>query len=359
MKTRRYLFVAMSIVLLLGLSLPLACAKPAPAPAPAPAPKPAPAPVPWPKAISLTTPKVGTSLNVYGSAIAGLIEKSTKVVVTPQPCTGGLEAIQLFAAGEADMGAANAYDTQSTYFAREKYNKATDRVRFFAGAYSSVYHLLVRADSGISTAADLKGKRCMFLRPGSPPHNDPWIASLKAYGLTDKDIVLMPSLSPKESAQALKEGTADAAGLLSAPPNPVYLELDRTTPIRFLAIEPDKQAQILKDVPYMQLVTVKGGTYQGTPDDTPALAILAPISIARQLPDDFAYAAIKGVIENFADLQAAHASFKKWEPADLVETSPVVPFHPSVFKYFKDAGLMTPEAEKNHNELLKSMNQES
>jgi len=91
---------------------------------------------------------------------------------------------------------------------------------------------------------------------------------------------------------------------------------------------------------------------------TSALAILAPITIARQLPDDFAYAAIKGVVENFADLQAAHARFKKWQPADLA-LNPMVPFHPGVLKYLKEAGLITPETEQKHNELLKSMNQES
>jgi len=345
MTIKRCVVIVMSILLLLGLSLPLACAEPAPT-------------AEWPNAISLTTPKVGTTLNVYGSAVAGIIEKSTGVVVTPQPCTGGLEAIQLLAAGESDMGAANAYDTLSTYIGREKYTKATDRVRFFSGAYASVYHVVVRADSGIKTFADLKGKRCMFLRPGSPPHNDPWMVSLKAYGMTDADITVMPSLSPKDSAQALKEGTADAAGFLSAPPNSVYLELDRTVPIHLLPIEPNNQAQILGDIPYMQLTTIKGGTYTGTPADTPALVILAPISIARQLPDDFAYAAIKGIIENFADLQAAHARFKTWQPADLA-LNPVVPFHPGVLKYLKEAGLITPETEQKHNELLKSMDQKS
>ncbi|MBU2609079.1 MAG: TRAP transporter substrate-binding protein DctP [Chloroflexi bacterium] len=42
MKTKRYLFLVISIILLVGLSLPIACAQPAPTPAPAPAPAPAP-----------------------------------------------------------------------------------------------------------------------------------------------------------------------------------------------------------------------------------------------------------------------------------------------------------------------------
>ena len=335
------------------LLLLLACAQPAPSPTAKPA-----APTAWPKAIRLTTPAIGTSLAVYGATVAGIIEKVTKVVVTPQPTTGGLEAAQLFASGQAEMTAANAYDIQSNYIGRENYTKATDRARMFAGAYKSVMHIVVRADSKINTIADLKGKRCMFLRPGSPAHNDPYIYGLKAYGLTEKDIVLMPALGPRDAAQALKEGTADATMQLSAPPSTEFMELDRAVPIRLLPIEPGKQAEILKDIPYMYIFTIKGGTYSGTPGDTPALALDAPICIARQLPDDFAYAAIKAVIENFADLQGGHAMFKNWQPKDLPE-NPAIPFHPGVFKYYKEKGLLTPETEKKHNELLKWMNQSS
>lgn len=373
-QSNKLFYLSLSILLMGVLILgSLSCAKPAPAPAPtpapapAPAPKPAPAPTPapapapapaWPKAIRLTTPSIGTSLAVYGATVAGIIEKNTKVVVTPQPTTGGLEAAQLFAGGEAEMCAANAYDVQSTYTGRQNYTKATDRARFFSGAYQSVMHIVVRADSKIYTFADLKGKKCMFFRPGSPPHNDPYLASLKAYGMTENDLTIVPALGPTDAVQALKEGMADATMQLSTPPNPQFLELDRTIPVRLVPIEPAKQAQILKDIPYMYIVTIKGGTYKGTPDDTPALALDAPISIARQLPDDFAYAAIKAVIENFADLQAGHAMFKTWKPADLA-ANPAVPYHPGVLKYYKEAGLLTPEMEQKHNELLKLMDQKS
>lgn len=345
------------------------CAKPAPAPTPSvvPAPKPTAAPTPavkpptpttWPKAIRLTTPAVGTSANVYGATVSAIIERNTKVIVTPQPTSGGAEAAQLFAKGEAEMTIANGFVLQSIYFGREGFTKAPDRMRWFSGAYKTVVHFIVRADSNIKTFADLKGKRCMFDRPADTTYADAYRAVLKAYGISEKDVTIMPSLGPKDSAQALRERTADASLVYSAPPVPEYVELDRTIPICLLPIAPDKQAQILKDIPYENIVIIKGGTYRGTPTDTPALSMDAPICIARQLPDDFVYAATKAVVTNFADLQAAHAMFKTWQPAELAAIS-LVPFHPAVLKYYKEAGFITPEMEQKHNDLLKQMNQPS
>lgn len=355
--------VSLILVTVLVLSIFIwvsGCSQPAPSPTSAPKPAataaPAAAPASWPKAIRITSPAVGTSAAVYAATVSGIVEKSTKVIVTPQPTSGGAEAAQLFAKGESEMAIANGFVLQSIYVGREDYTKAPEKIRWFSGAYKTVVHFLVRADSDIKTFADLKGKRCMFERPADSTYSDAYKAVLKAYGMTEKDVTIMQSLGPKESSQALREKMADAALVYSAPPIPQYMELDRTTPIRLLAIPQEKQAQVLKDVPYTSIVMIKGGTYSGTPADTPALYQDAPIVIARALPDDFVYAAIKAVVTNFADLQAAHAMFKTWKPADLAVNT-LLPFHPSVLKYYKEAGFITPALEQKHNELLKQMNQ--
>lgn len=355
---RKLVFIAMSIVLLAGLVLSLACAQPAPAPAPKPTTTPVSPPAAWPKMIRMTTTAIGGAMHVYGVTVASIIEKNTKVVVTPQPTSGGLEAAELFAKGESEMVATDGYSTQATYMGFQGYTKAPERTRGFSGAYKSAVHFIIRADSKIYKFTDLKGKRCMFIRPGFPLWFDVYTAVFKAYGMTEKDVVMMPALGYREAAQALREGTADATLQYSALPSPEFAELDRTVPIRLIPIDPDKQAQILKDVPYEYMGVVKGGIYSGTPNDTPALWIDSWISIARHLPDDFAYAAIKAVVGNFADLQAAHAMFKKWETKDLA-INPVVPFHPGVLKYYKEAGFATPETEQKHNDLLKQTNQKS
>jgi len=354
----RLAFITTLVLLSLVVTMGLACTGPATAPSPKPAAAPSPVQTAWPKAIRITSPAVGTSANVYAAALAGIVEKNTKVIVTPQPTSGGAEAAELFAKGEAEMAIANGYALQSVYLGRAGFTKAPDRIRWFTGAYKTVVQFIVRADSGIKTVTDLKGKRCMFDRPADSTYADAYKAVLKAYGMTEKDVTIMPSLGPRESAQALREKTADATMVYSAPPIPEYVEMDRTVPVRLLPIDPDKQAQVLKDVSYDSMAVIKGGTYSGSPNDTPALSMDAPIVVAKGLPDDFVYAAVKAVVTNFADLQAAHAMFKTWKPADLAANS-LLPFHPAVLKYYKEAGFVTPEIEQKHNEWLKAMGQQN
>lgn len=298
-------------------------------------------------------------MTVYEVAVAAIIEKNTGVVVTPQPATGGLEAQQLFSKGESQMYATSCYDVLHGYLGdKPDYClPATDRIRWFAGGYGSAAHFLVRADSDIKTFADLKGKKCMFDRPGMAIWWQVFPNVLKAYGLSTDDIVIMPALGYRESMQALKEGTADATLQYSAVPGPAFKEAALTRPLRVLPIEPDKQAEILKAIPFEHIEIIPGGTYEGTPDDTPALFVWCPLIMDKTLPDDFAYESIKAVIDNFEELQAAHALFKTWKPIDLA-ADPAVPYHAGVLKYYKEAGMMKPEWEKKHNDMLKLMKQE-
>ena len=368
MRVKRLLLITMAVILVAGLSLSLACATPAPAPAPTPTPTPAPAPAPapaptpdksnWPKVITITTPGTGGALAVYGTAVAAVIEKYTGVVATPQPTSGGQEAQELFVKGEAQMWATNARDFIRGYLGDEpeSYTPGPDKIRWFSGAYSAAVHFPVLEKSGIKTFADLKGKRCMFDRPNNPTWWEVFPNVLKAYGLTVDDITVMPALSYKDAVQALKEGTADTTMQYGSPPIPLFAELAQTNSINLLSIDPDKQKQVLDAIPFEYIKVIPANTYKGQTTDTHALHIGAPIGIGADLPDDFVYAAIKAVVEHFDEIQAAHASFKKWQPADLA-ANPVAPYHAGVLKYYKEQGFVTPEFEQKHNDMLKQMNQ--
>lgn len=298
-------------------------------------------------------------MQVYGATAASIIEKYTKVVVTPQATSGGLEAAQIFAKGESQMCATDGYSLLQLYLGgKAPYIQATERVRLFSGAYRAFVHFLVRADSNINSFADLKGKRCMFQRPGFALFMEVYPVVLKAYGLSESDVTLMPELGYKESASALREKRADCIMQYSAPPAPEFLELSRAVPVRQLPIDPDKQAQILKEVPYEYIDKVLAGTYDGITKDTPALWIGSWLGIAKDLPDDFVYAAAKALVEHIDELRAAHAMFSKWQPQEI-PANPLQPYHAGAFKYYKDAGLVKPEWEKKHLEMLKLKNQES
>lgn len=305
----------------------------------------------WPKTITITTPSTGTGLNIYGGAIATMIERYTKVVAVVQPTTSGEESAAAFGRGDSEMSGAGGLSFRALY-----QGKGADLVRGLSGAYFAVYQIGVRSDSNIRTIADLKGKRCMFSRPGQPDYELIWPAVLKAYGMTEKDIVLMPALTQKDAAQALIEKTADAFLQCASMPQVTFLELDRSVGLRLLPIDPDKIKAIQKELSWPGSITVPAGLYKGTTVDTPALLIRSWFTAKKSLPDDFMYAVAKAMIEHISELKAAHAQFKDWTPQDLLADS-VVPFHAGAFKYYKEAGLVTPELQQRQNDILKQMNQ--
>lgn len=312
----------------------------------------------WPKAIALTTAGVGSGMHIYGAAASALIEKYTKVVGAVQPCASSSEAIQLLAKGEAQMATGNAVDSLYVYTGVAPFIKAPETVRGFTGAYRANAHFIVRADSRIKTFADLKGKKAMFQRPGQPTFEQAYPAILKAYGLTVKDLTIMPALGYNEAAQGLKEKTADVFFHWAAPPGPAFLDLARAIPIRILTVDKEKMPGILKEVPFLTDGWIKGGTYSGEPNDVYTLVNISWLIIAKKMPDDFAYAALKAMAEHIPDLEATHAMFKGWTPKDLA-ADPVIPYHAGVFKYYKDTGVMTPAWEQKHFDMLKKMGQQN
>jgi TRAP transporter TAXI family solute receptor len=350
MRLKQGTLLVITVLILSGLILVSACTQQAAAPSTALAQK------PYPKAIVLTTPSVGGALQIYGAAVANIVEKYTKVVVSPQPTAGGTEAIELMLKDESQMCATNGYNELASYTGLAPFSKNPQITRGFTGGYNSYAHFIVRADSNIKSIADLKGKRVMFNRPGEPIFNDLYPAALEAYGLKVTDVTVMPALGYAESANALKEGTADATLQYSGIPSPQFLELDKSVPVRILPIDAAKQPEILKKCPFLIVDTLKGNVYKGTPTDIPILYVPAWVAIRADMPDDFAYNAAKAVFTNIADLQASHAMFKPWTPKNLAE-NPMIPYHAGVLKYLKEAGIVTPEWEKKSNDMLAAQGQ--
>jgi len=69
--------------------------------------------------------------------------------------------------------------------------------------------VVVRADSGIKTVTDLKGKRVMFTMPSNMTFTACGDILLKAAGMSTKDIKTSPSLT-KVAQEALPENKIDA-----------------------------------------------------------------------------------------------------------------------------------------------------
>ena len=228
----------------------------------------------------------------------------------------------------------------------------------FFGEYKSTCHWVVRADSDIKTIPDLKDKRCMFNRPGQALYEDNWRAILEAYGMSEKDIVLMPALKQGDAVTALKEGKADAFFHHSSAPMPAMMEAEITTPFRLLPLSEEAIDHLLEKLPWTARQTIPANTYKGQTEEVKWTYSQAGIFVRKDLPDDLVYDIAKAVDEHIADLQAVKKDFAKWEFKNLVN-NPYGPYHAGVYKYCTEKGYLTPESIKMHENWLKELGQES
>ena len=199
--------------------------------------------------------------------------------------------------------------------------------------YAEVCQIVARADSGIKTVADLKGKKVSVGDSGSGVEfNAQQI--LGAYDITFEDINKQ-NLSFQASADALKDGKIDAFFCTAGAPTVAITDLSTTTGIVLVEIDNEHLAKLQKDYGFYAAYTVPAGTYNGIDKDAQTVAVKATFIVSNDLSEDTVYNLTKAVYENIDDY--SHDKAKEMN-LEYAVSSISVPFHPGAEKYFKEVG---------------------
>ncbi len=311
---------------------------------------------PQPKSLIIATPAEGTTAHIWTVAIANVLRKYMGVAITVSPTSGAFEASNLLLKGDAQGAYGDVVATYNSYMGLPGYDRGTHLVRQLQGGYTGVYHVVVRADSNIKTIADLKGKRFMCFRPGTPLIEEVWPVLLAAYKLTRKDLKVLPAMSPKEQTAALKEGRTDAFFLIGGIPNPALTELSYNVPIRLLGITKGEEKEIINKIPYFYTITAPANSYKGQNEPVPVLAYPSGIVLKKDLPNEFVYTMAKTMVEHLEEIQGVHNSLKDLTRQSIA-TGLYIPLHAGAFKYYKEKGLIPANMERFHKDLLAKMKQ--
>ncbi len=203
-------------------------------------------------------------------------------------------------------------------------------------AYAEVCQIVARADSGIKTVADLKGKEVSVGDSGSGVEfNAEQI--LGAYGITFADIK-KENLSFQASADALKDGKIDAFFCTAGAPTVAITDLATTTGIVLVEIDAEHLAKLQKDYGFYAEYTVPAGTYKGIDEDATTVAVKATFIVSNDLAEETVYQLTKAIYENKDEYAHEKASEMSLEYA---VSSISVPFHPGAERYFKEVGAIS------------------
>lgn len=211
-----------------------------------------------------------------------------------------------------------------------------DKLRGLASIYSNYVHFVARADSGIKSLQDLKGKRVSVGAPKSGTELNAR-ALLTANGIKYSDFSKVEYLPYAESAQLIQNNQIDGTLLSSGLGVAAIRELAASTPVVIVPIKPEEIAKIGQAV--YQPGVIPAGTYGGQDKDVPTVTINNYLVTHSGVPDDVVYQMTKSMYEHLDALIAAHSAAKAIDPKKALAGMPL-PLHPGAEKYYKEVGLL-------------------
>ena len=280
---------------------------------------------------------------VVGQSICRLVNRTTAEtnLKCTAPSTGGSIAnINAIMAGDMDMGVAQSDWQYHAYNGTSKFegNKFADERAVFS-VHGEPFTVIARADSGIKTFADLKGKRVNIGNPGSGQRATMDVV-MTALGWTLADFALASELKPAEQAAALGDNKVDAIIYTVGHPNGSIQEAVSTVDAVLIPVEGPEIDKLIAENPFYAAATVPGGMYKGSDADTHTFGVKATFVTSAKVDDEVVYQVVKAVFDNFDRFKRLHPAFENLKEADMIKAGLSAPLHPGAEKYYKERGWM-------------------
>ena len=222
---------------------------------------------------------------------------------------------------------------------------AWEPIRVFLVRDSAWGRTFVRADSGIKTWSDLKGKKLSGGTPGSGGATR--VARCNEF-LGTGAIVVPGSLS--DAAADLQSGRLDAV-LKSGPRDgfdAAMLATHVIRPLTVIGFSDEEAAKLSARYPHFTLMKIPAGTIKPLPKlgDIWEMVTIGGAATTSRLPEDVVYRMIKAIYEHWSEIGQAFPSCASVNPiteyVNLVPKGMEVPFHAGVVRYAKEKGINIP-----------------
>ncbi|MFV0432347.1 MAG: TAXI family TRAP transporter solute-binding subunit [Alphaproteobacteria bacterium] len=289
----------------------------------------------------------GGQTGVYyqvGQAVCKLVNAADVDINCVAPSTGGSIAnINALKSGDQQFGVAQSDWQYHAVHGTSRFEDqgADDKLRFVFSLHPEPFNVVARADSGIKTFSDLKGKR-VNIGPQSSGFRGTMEEIMKGLGWTTRDFKLAAELKPAEAPQALCDNNIDAFVYSVGHPAAALSEAATTCDVVMVPLT-DKETKpvidkLIADNDFYSPAVIPGGMYKGNPDDVETFGVGATLLSYADVPDDVVYNVVKTIFENFNRFKRLHPAFEILKEEDMVNNLRSAPYHPGAEKYYKEMG---------------------
>jgi hypothetical protein len=291
------------------------------------------------KRVTIGTNPAGSIYYSLGGGIAKVLTEKMGVQAIVQPYAGSSVALPLVNNGELTTSLASTLDSGAAYRGENDYQgKSMKNLRSLVRIFSLPYTFTVRADSGLKTIADLKGKKVVMefkALLGLKPMNE---ALIKAGGLQLSDITPVTVAGLKQGLDAVADKSADASAVAAG--IAMVQEMHASVPggVRYLNVTgPNATDEFMA-------ATLPGSSLMKLTPNPRMPEVTEPITIGTYdvfllvgagLSDADAGKITNILVDNWTDLQKDYPALRAAKLEDLSRASNVVPYHPGAIAAYK------------------------
>ena len=289
--------------------------------------------------LSMGTAPVGGAFPVVGGAIAEVLNAHKGPIpwkIQAKGTKGSQENIRRLQDGDLQIALSNAAISYFAVRGEASWDKPYD-IRAVATLAPNVAMFITRADAGIRSIKELKGKRVivgpsgagleMFVRP-----------LVEAHGLGWDDFTRL-NANQSDAVDQLGDGAADAAFLGGAVPTAAISQAASTYTVAFVPYDEAVRQKLIADYAFFDAAVVPAGTYRGLNEDFQGLNVGSMHLITSAAQDEeLIYQITKTMWEHRGEIAEQHAAGKAINEKNVARDTGVE-YHPGAIRFYKEIGI--------------------
>ena len=280
-----------------------------------------------------------------GGAICRLVNRGRQehgIRCSVESTGGSVYNVNAVEKGQLEFGVAQSDVQYQKYNGTEQFEDqgAYDGLRAAFSIHPEPFTVVARADAGIESFEDLKGKRVNVGNPGSG-QRVLMERLMNQMGWTMNDFQLASELQAAEQSQALCDNNIDAMVYSVGHPSGSIQEATTACDSVLVPVDNDAAHKLVEENDYYRVATIPGGMYRGNDEDTTTFGVGATLITSDQVDEETVYQVVKAVFENFDQFKGLHPAFENLKKEDMASEGLSAPLHPGAERYFEEAGLLS------------------
>ena len=294
------------------------------------------------KDFGIATGGTGGTYYPLGGMLAQLISnKATvdgkKITATAEASGASVGNAKLLGTKDIESSFVAADILDAAYNGKAQFaNAPLKNLRALGALYPETVQLITRADSGINSVKDLKGKSISSGAPGSGQYQ--LVTDLlKVYGMARTD-VKEDSSSFTQAVDKIKDGNLHATLITGGVPVAAVTDFAQSHALKIIPLSGPEVNTLLKEQPYYTQVQLPANSYKGQTAAVSTLAVMAIWATHDGVPENVAYEVTKALYENTAIMGQVHVQGKNIS-LNTATSVASVPLHPGALRYYKEKSI--------------------